>query len=236
MPIPRRRIGVAFISGSSPTIQGVWISSPDEGGRRLWLAYTKQGGERQKKSPTCRVWRTTLEREVVNTRRAGDCLGIFSLVRSSLVLGGSCVRSRASATFGRLGVEVFTQNLGAEMPFEEVDLGVYPSGSGRRYYAYLPLVHPCFTARLGQVLRGTCAQRHLDPGVSKRLSRVCRFHRAKNVEIIDVEPGEAEWGLNILGELFDFYFVQLPARQRRREALNIKLTDAKKPPMKTPPK
>jgi hypothetical protein len=55
-------------------------------------------------------------------------------------------------------------------------------------------------------------------------------------EIIDVEPGEAEWGLNILEELFNFYFVQLPAQQRRREALNIKLTDAKKPPMKTPPK
>ena len=53
-------------------------------------------------------------------------------------------------------------------------------------------------------------------------------------EVIDVEPGEAEWNLNTLEELFDFYFVQ-PARvAKRTEALNKKLEDAGKPPLKKP--
>jgi hypothetical protein len=51
-----------------------------------------------------------------------------------------------------------------------------------------------------------------------------------------VEPGEAEWGLTILEGLFLFCFVQPTAQQRRREALNAKLVEAKKPPMKTPPR
>ena len=54
-------------------------------------------------------------------------------------------------------------------------------------------------------------------------------------EIVDVEPNEAEWGLTILEGLFDFYFVQPATQQRRRDGLNAKLADAKKPPMKTPP-
>ncbi|HNX00766.1 MAG TPA: DUF4145 domain-containing protein [Candidatus Cloacimonadota bacterium] len=42
-------------------------------------------------------------------------------------------------------------------------------------------------------------------------------------EILDVEPHEAEWLLDILEDLFDFYFV-LPAKSKaRREKLNEKL-------------
>lgn len=51
-------------------------------------------------------------------------------------------------------------------------------------------------------------------------------------EIVDVEPGEAEWNLDVLEGLFDFYFVQPVLMKKRREALNKKLTDAGKPPMK----
>jgi len=51
-------------------------------------------------------------------------------------------------------------------------------------------------------------------------------------ELSDVEPGEADWTLNILEGLFDFYFVQPLSQQRRREALNKKLSDLGKPPMK----
>ncbi len=51
-------------------------------------------------------------------------------------------------------------------------------------------------------------------------------------EIIDVEPGEAEWLLDTLEGLFDFYCVQPAALKRKREALNKKLTDAGKPPVK----
>jgi hypothetical protein len=50
-------------------------------------------------------------------------------------------------------------------------------------------------------------------------------------EIIEVEPGEAEWLLTILEGLFDFYFVQPAAHERRRDTLNAKLKDAGKQPM-----
>ena len=45
-------------------------------------------------------------------------------------------------------------------------------------------------------------------------------------EVIRVEPGEAEWALEVLDSLFDFYYVQ-PARDEvRRESFNAKLRDA----------
>ena len=51
-------------------------------------------------------------------------------------------------------------------------------------------------------------------------------------EILDVEPGEAEWLLEVLEQLLDFYFVQPARLQARRAALNKKLQEAGKPPMK----
>lgn len=51
-------------------------------------------------------------------------------------------------------------------------------------------------------------------------------------EIVPVEPGEAEWTLDVLEMLFDFFFVQPDLVQKRRDALNKKLSDAGKPPMK----
>jgi len=51
-------------------------------------------------------------------------------------------------------------------------------------------------------------------------------------EIIEVEIGEAEWNLNILEQLFDFYFVQPEISRKKREKLNQKLKDAGKPQMK----
>lgn len=53
-------------------------------------------------------------------------------------------------------------------------------------------------------------------------------------EIVPVEPGEAEWQLDLIERLFDFYFVGPAESKRKRDALNAKLADAKKPPMKTP--
>jgi hypothetical protein len=51
-------------------------------------------------------------------------------------------------------------------------------------------------------------------------------------EIVDVEPGEAEWSLDVLEDLFDFYFVR-PARiKEKKDALNKKLKEAGKPEMK----
>ncbi|MDD5568172.1 MAG: DUF4145 domain-containing protein [Candidatus Omnitrophica bacterium] len=51
-------------------------------------------------------------------------------------------------------------------------------------------------------------------------------------EIVDVEPGEAEWLLDVLEGLFDFYFVQPAELGRKRDQLNKKLADAGKPPIK----
>ena len=53
-------------------------------------------------------------------------------------------------------------------------------------------------------------------------------------EVIDVEPGEAEWNLDTLEGLFDFYFVQPAQLARKRDALNKKLMDAGKPLLKEP--
>jgi hypothetical protein len=50
--------------------------------------------------------------------------------------------------------------------------------------------------------------------------------------IVDVEPGEAEWNLDVLEMLFDFYFVQPALAQKKKDALNKKLADINKPPMK----
>lgn len=47
--------------------------------------------------------------------------------------------------------------------------------------------------------------------------------------IVDVEVGEAEWNLDVLESLFDFYFVE-PAKAAKRKAdLNKKLAEAGKP-------
>jgi hypothetical protein len=51
-------------------------------------------------------------------------------------------------------------------------------------------------------------------------------------EIIDVEPGEAEWNLDVLEALFDFYFVQPELLTKKRAALDAKLAEAGKPKMK----
>jgi Domain of unknown function (DUF4145) len=51
-------------------------------------------------------------------------------------------------------------------------------------------------------------------------------------EIVEVESGEAEWLLDVLEGLFDFYFVAPAELQRKRDALNKKLADANKPPLK----
>lgn len=51
-------------------------------------------------------------------------------------------------------------------------------------------------------------------------------------EIVEVEPGEAEWNLDVLDMMFDHFFVQPFLLQQKKDALNKKLADAGKPPMK----
>jgi hypothetical protein len=49
--------------------------------------------------------------------------------------------------------------------------------------------------------------------------------------IQEVEPGEAEWNLDVLEFLFDFYFVETAKAQKRKDELNKKLVEAGKPPI-----
>lgn len=50
--------------------------------------------------------------------------------------------------------------------------------------------------------------------------------------IVDVEPEEANWNLDVLEELFDFYYVQPKRAEEKRKKLDEKLKDLGKPPMK----
>jgi hypothetical protein len=52
-------------------------------------------------------------------------------------------------------------------------------------------------------------------------------------EVVEVETGEAEWLLDTLESLFDFFFVQPIELERRRAALDEKLKQAGKPPLKS---
>src|ERR1022692_389633 len=51
-------------------------------------------------------------------------------------------------------------------------------------------------------------------------------------EIMDVEPGEAEWNLDVLDALFDVYFVQPALAAKRKAELNKKLREAGNPEIK----
>lgn len=57
--------------------------------------------------------------------------------------------------------------------------------------------------------------------------------KSKNTgEIVDVEAGEAEWNLEVLESLFDYYFIQPKNIQDKKAALNLKLKAAGKPEIK----
>ena len=47
--------------------------------------------------------------------------------------------------------------------------------------------------------------------------------------IVEVEAGEAEWNLDVLESLFDFYFVEPTKAAKRKADLNLKLKEAGKP-------
>ena len=51
-------------------------------------------------------------------------------------------------------------------------------------------------------------------------------------DIVPVDPGEAEWNLDVLEMLFDFYYVQPAIIAKKRAELNAKLETMGKPPMK----
>jgi hypothetical protein len=48
-------------------------------------------------------------------------------------------------------------------------------------------------------------------------------------EVVEVEPGEAEFLLEVLDGVFDFYFVQPERARKQREALQKKLDETRRP-------
>lgn len=60
-------------------------------------------------------------------------------------------------------------------------------------------------------------------------------HPIKNTntgEITEVEEWETEWVLDVIEQLFDFYYTQPALTQKKRDELNTKLAAAWKPPLK----
>lgn len=90
--------------------------------------------------------------------------------------------------------------------------------------------------QIDEVLAGNLLPSHL-AGAIDAVRHVGNFgaHPIKSKssgEIVDVEPGEAEWLLETLEGLFDFYFVQPAELKKKRDALNAKLAAAGKPQLK----
>jgi hypothetical protein len=52
------------------------------------------------------------------------------------------------------------------------------------------------------------------------------------LQVIDVEPHEAEWCLEIIEELFDHFYVGPAVTKTKKAALDAKLVAAGKPPSK----
>jgi len=52
------------------------------------------------------------------------------------------------------------------------------------------------------------------------------------LQVIDVEPHEAEWCLEIIEEMFEHFYVRPAQAAKRKAALDAKLTAAGKPPSK----
>lgn len=51
-------------------------------------------------------------------------------------------------------------------------------------------------------------------------------------EIVEVEDGEAEWALDVIEQLFDFYYMMPKKKEEKRATLNSKLENAGKPQLK----
>jgi len=89
---------------------------------------------------------------------------------------------------------------------------------------------------IGQVITSGQLPSHLVNAIDA-VRQIGKFaaHPIKNTstgEIIDVEPGEAEWLLDTLEGLFDHYFVQPNILARKKAALNKKIAESGKAPPK----
>jgi hypothetical protein len=104
-------------------------------------------------------------------------------------------------------------------------------------YAKSKLVH-----QIDDVLKETNPAKVVPHYMTTRLDAVRNFgnfsaHETEDratAEILDVQPGEAEWCLEIIEDLIEHYFVRPAAEQAKIDSLNAKLAGAGKPEIKTP--
>ena len=96
--------------------------------------------------------------------------------------------------------------------------------------------HSDLSKEIQEVLDSNALPSHLAESIdSIRIIGNFGAHPNKSLstgEILPVEPHEAEWNLEVLEELFDFYYVKPAVTAAKKTALNAKLGDAGKPPMK----
>lgn len=89
--------------------------------------------------------------------------------------------------------------------------------------------HGDLYVEIGEVLESGQLPSHLAEAIDAvRVVGNFAAHPMKSTStgtIVPVEPGEAEWLLDVLEGLFDFYFVQPAVLQRKKDALNKKLED-----------
>lgn len=162
-----------------------------------------------------------------------------------LVVGGSRVIWPDGGS-RRVPSEVESAAPGVASDFREACAVIYKSKK-----ASAALSRRCLQAVLGDragVKKGSLASQldevitALPPSLASTVDAVRQVgnfaaHPVKSTntgEIAEVEEGEAEWLLDVLEELFEFYFVE-PARSAARvERLNKKLDELGKPPLKAP--
>jgi hypothetical protein len=93
-------------------------------------------------------------------------------------------------------------------------------------------------AEIEQLLNETDATRALPASLRETIDAIRNFGNfsahpiteTTSLQVIDVEPHEAEWCLDILDDLFEHFYVKLAEARKRKEALNAKLEAAGKPP------
>lgn len=93
---------------------------------------------------------------------------------------------------------------------------------------------------LAPAIEAALASKTLPPALAENLDAIRNIgnfaaHPMKNSntgEILPVEPHEAEWNLEVLEGLFDYFYVAPALAKKKRDALNAKLNEANKPPMK----
>jgi hypothetical protein len=95
---------------------------------------------------------------------------------------------------------------------------------------------PTLSQEIDEVLKSGKLPSHLSESIDA-IRNIGNFsaHPTKDTatgEILPVEPGEADWTLDVLDGLFDFYFVQPEVTKKRKTALDAKLSAAGKPPTK----